>query len=470
MNYKIKNMPRILSCLTMLIIGSNILSGQTFQATASSSATEGESDIDYGENNRAFAESSISNGNCKSSSSTARAEFNSLYASSSSNQCILTNRAAASCSYSVNPIIHRDVFTAAGPMPIPLVFTVSFNGSIDVESDWDNRWSAAAGKYEVKISSTTSGNQRFSHYVGAQRGVIEIYDLNNMTETDGYVVFKPQVRINAETFDITEKIDKILEKFENLTQSEKDSNNLNYTGDARSLFQNIQGLQTWELNHQKLFLDSTTNKEISKILDFGNLIKDLGFVEGTPFSLTGSADYHYEGNRDYDVVVQPFQSFIFGARVSVSASSSKNDNTRAEATCGSVSGSGVSISAIHLKDDFDYTQINLDNLKVIVEETGDTLDVELPENLKNASIQYEKSVNIYPNPARNQLFVEHDKQGALEESFIEIYNLQGQLLIEAKLLGAFGTIDISKLENGVYGVKVWDKHKREFIPKKILKI
>ncbi len=278
------------------------------------------------------------------------------------------------------------------------------------------------------------------------------------------------MRINAETFDITEKIDKILEKFENLTQSEKDSNNLNYTGDARSLFQNIQGLQTWELNHQKLFLDSTTNKEISKILDFGNLIKDLGFVEGTPFSLTGSADYHYEGNRDYDVVVQPFQSFIFGARVSVSASSSKNDNTRAEATCGSVSGSGVSISAIHLKDDFDYTQINLDNLKVIVEETGDTLDVELPENLKNASIQYEKSVNIYPNPARNQLFVEHDKQGALEESFIEIYNLQGQLLIEAKLLGAFGTIDISKLENGVYGVKVWDKHKREFIPKKILKI
>ena len=115
-------------------------------------------------------------------------------------------------------------------------------------------------------------------------------------------------------------------------------------------------------------------------------------------------------------------------------------------------------------------EINLDNLKVIVEETGDTLDVELPENLKNASIQYEKSVNIYPNPARNQLFVEHDKQGALEESFIEIYNLQGQLLIEAKLLGAFGTIDISKLENGVYGVKVWDKHKREFIPKKILKI
>ena len=463
-------MLRIITCFILLIIGSNQLSGQSFLATASSSATEGESDQDYGENNRAFAESSISNGNCKSSSSIARAEFNSLYASASSNHCILTNRAAASCSYNVSPIIHRGVFTTAGPMPIPLVFTVSFTGSIDVETDWDNRWSAAAGKYEVKISSSGSGNQKFSHYVGAQRGVIETYDLNNMTETDGYVVFKPQVKINAEIFDITEKIDKVLEKFESLTQSEKDANDLDYKGDARSLFQNIQGLQTWELNYQKLFLDSVTNKEISKILDFGNLIKDLGFVEGTPFSLTGSADYHYEGNRDYDVVVQPSQSFIFGARVSVSASSSKNEKTRAEASCGSVSGTGVSISAIHLKDDFDYTQINLDNLKVIVEETGDTLDVELPENLKNAPIQYEKSVNIYPNPASNQLFIELDKQDALEESFIEIYNLQGQLLIETKLLGAFGTIDISTLQNGVYGVKVWDKHMREFIPKKILKI
>ena len=467
-------MTRVLVFFTLVLIASNhIFSQVTFQATASSSSTEGESDIDRGEDNQAYAESSVSDENCKSSYGIAQAGFNNLFLTAASDQCILTHRATASGSYFVNPVMHPQIFTPAGPIPIPLVFTISFNGSIDVETDWDNRWSAAAGRYEVKITSTTMGNQRLYHYVGSQRGVVEIYDLFNMTETDGYVVFKPQVKINAEIFDISEKIDKILEKFANLTPAEKEENGLNFTGDARSLFQKIQGLQTWELNHQKLFLDSATNHDIREILDFGNLVKDLGFIEGTPFSLVGSAAYHYDGSRSFDVVVQPFQPFMFSARVSLSASSSKNENTRAKVMCGSIASSGnsltgVSITAIQLKDDFDYSQINVDNLKIIVEETGDTLDVELPETSGSRNTEHDNWINLYPNPASTQLFVELSNRLALEESFIELFNSQGQLVLETKLLGAFGSIDISNLNNGVYWVKIWDKSNHGFIPKQIV--
>lgn len=469
-------MTRILAFFTLIVIISNHLFSQvTFQATASSSPTEGESDIDRGEDNRASAESSVSNENCKSSYGLAQAGFNNLFLTAASDQCILTHRASASGSYFVNPVIHPQIFGPAGPIPIPLVFTISFNGSIDVETDWDNRWSAAAGRYEIKITSTTMGDQRLYHYVGAQRGVVEIYDLINMSETDGYVVFKPQVKINAEIFDITEKIDKILEKFENLTPAEKEENGLNFTGDARSLFQKIQGLQTWELNHQKLFLDSATNHDIREILDFGNLVKDLGFIEGTPFSLIGSAAYHYDGSRSFDVVVQPFQPFMFSARVSLSASSSKNENTRAEVTCGSIASpgnslTGVSITAIHLKDDFDHSQINVDNLKIIVEETGDTLDIELPETSGTQNIEHDQWVNVYPNPANTKLFIKLGNRLALEESYFELFDSQGQLVLESKLIGAFGSIDISNLDNGVYWVKIWDKSKHEFIPKQIVKV
>ena len=57
-------------------------------------------------------------------------------------------------------------------------------------------------------------------------------------------------------------------------------------------------------------------------------------------------------------------------------------------------------------------------------------------------------INIYPNPSNNHIFVETSVPG-----LIELYNLQGQLILNTAIIQAVTKIDLSGLPKGVYMLK-----------------
>ena len=61
----------------------------------------------------------------------------------------------------------------------------------------------------------------------------------------------------------------------------------------------------------------------------------------------------------------------------------------------------------------------------------------------------EKSLNIYPNPAHNKLEID-----GLANSTIEIIDLQGHLVMSHKATSTKMTLDISKLSNGFYTIRI----------------
>jgi uncharacterized protein (TIGR02145 family) len=58
-------------------------------------------------------------------------------------------------------------------------------------------------------------------------------------------------------------------------------------------------------------------------------------------------------------------------------------------------------------------------------------------------------IEIYPNPANKRLFIKNTK---FSNSLVSIFNLQGKLISEMHLTS--NSIDISKLENGVYILRI----------------
>lgn len=59
-----------------------------------------------------------------------------------------------------------------------------------------------------------------------------------------------------------------------------------------------------------------------------------------------------------------------------------------------------------------------------------------------------ESFNIYPNPSNNHIFVESSQLG-----LIELYNLQGQLILNTSINQAITKVDLSALPNGIYMLK-----------------
>ncbi len=59
------------------------------------------------------------------------------------------------------------------------------------------------------------------------------------------------------------------------------------------------------------------------------------------------------------------------------------------------------------------------------------------------------SINIYPNPASENIIIE-----GLQIGQVEIINLQGQVVKNIDILDPKTDIDISKLTDGVYMIKV----------------
>ena len=66
--------------------------------------------------------------------------------------------------------------------------------------------------------------------------------------------------------------------------------------------------------------------------------------------------------------------------------------------------------------------------------------------------QYEKPVNVYPNPAAS--FINFSNLPLHSASLISIYNMKGQILAHTSINGTAPGIDISQLAPGIYTVKI----------------
>lgn len=71
-------------------------------------------------------------------------------------------------------------------------------------------------------------------------------------------------------------------------------------------------------------------------------------------------------------------------------------------------------------------------------------------------INNERYISVYPVPAKNNLTIE-----CLQKTTIEIFSIQGQIILEQQLLESKTTIDISGLANGIYILKLKNNDKTE---------
>ena len=73
--------------------------------------------------------------------------------------------------------------------------------------------------------------------------------------------------------------------------------------------------------------------------------------------------------------------------------------------------------------------------------------------LSNNEVALNKEVSVYPNPAKNEIFI---KSGSVTKgsTLISIFSADGKLVIsEKKNLNANNSVDVSRLPNGLYIVK-----------------
>jgi hypothetical protein len=80
------------------------------------------------------------------------------------------------------------------------------------------------------------------------------------------------------------------------------------------------------------------------------------------------------------------------------------------------------------------------------------------------AISKQYDVKIYPNPARDELYVE----GIRNKSMVEIYTIQGQLALQ-KEMNAPGYISIGNLANSTYVIKVTDQNTKQSGTSKFIK-
>jgi hypothetical protein len=74
----------------------------------------------------------------------------------------------------------------------------------------------------------------------------------------------------------------------------------------------------------------------------------------------------------------------------------------------------------------------------------------------NNSPGMSSTIDIFPNPSKGELFTQL-KDGVIDSPMIEIYNSQGKLVYKEMQSDRLKSVDLSKLSNGIYLVKVLDK-------------
>ena len=63
-------------------------------------------------------------------------------------------------------------------------------------------------------------------------------------------------------------------------------------------------------------------------------------------------------------------------------------------------------------------------------------------------------ISIYPNPAKNKLTIDFQNINALQNTFISIYDIQGQLLLQQAIIQQKTEVNINNLAKGIYVLKI----------------
>lgn len=66
------------------------------------------------------------------------------------------------------------------------------------------------------------------------------------------------------------------------------------------------------------------------------------------------------------------------------------------------------------------------------------------------------NIYIYPNPVKNNLYVQNIVSGPAESSVIRIFDTKGSLLLQQRMLQRNNAVDVSRLGTGIYILKVSD--------------
>ena len=111
-------------------------------------------------------------------------------------------------------------------------------------------------------------------------------------------------------------------------------------------------------------------------------------------------------------------------------------------------------------DDAAYSTANWTN----IDPTATFVETQAECNaLAVTDLSFENNLSIYPNPTRNQVNIQIDRNADYK-----IYNINGQLLIKGNVSQGNNTLDIKKLSQGVYFIRLTDK-KTEINRKLIIK-
>jgi len=76
---------------------------------------------------------------------------------------------------------------------------------------------------------------------------------------------------------------------------------------------------------------------------------------------------------------------------------------------------------------------------------------------------FDNNLSVYPNPAKNQVNIKLDRN-----SVYSIYNINGRLLKQGKLLQGINTLNIKNIRRGIYFIRITDKQ-MELTKKLIIK-
>jgi uncharacterized repeat protein (TIGR01451 family) len=119
----------------------------------------------------------------------------------------------------------------------------------------------------------------------------------------------------------------------------------------------------------------------------------------------------------------------------------------------------------------DYTQVTNKadiyfdyNPAVVTNEVLNTYVTTIPVGIAE-SIYKDNNVNIYPNPASDRIFIVLQKE--CKNTKLEIFNTNGQLLMNQNILELKTSIDISTLPKGIYFIKLMNE--KEVMVEKFVK-
>ncbi|MEL6593833.1 MAG: T9SS type A sorting domain-containing protein, partial [Bacteroidota bacterium] len=82
--------------------------------------------------------------------------------------------------------------------------------------------------------------------------------------------------------------------------------------------------------------------------------------------------------------------------------------------------------------------------------------IEVTQEVTNLSNDLSSQWLVYPNPAQNELIIEA-RRSAKRQTNIRLYNLQGKLLIQQRLIGDQARLDLTALPNALYLLQITDE-------------